>query len=371
MMRRRYLALLLLAVLALLWWLTPHRAGGGTEGCAWICITWTPAPPTATPVPPTGTPAALSPAAVPVGYGAFFLGNEPAASYRAIADLGADWAAVRWVCDDLAACPVAWLDEMVSRATDAGLQVIVIWWVGEDGLPNGDCGKPVDLSALKKVAEELASRYAGRVQAWAYGWEVDGCAMALTWSRTQQWFYDGVKAGNPGAEVVLGLAYERFQPAGPFYQGFLPVMSTMLTRPAFDVVAFSGFDDFRAAWSPPGIEGKALAMRDMLRRSRIVADVAMVGGGLPSGPSDQWTLRSDALQAEGIRRILVECAKAGVRWCVLYRASDDTGDGADYGLLRADGSAKPAAGAFAETVGRLRAGESVPVVPGRDRMGKR
>lgn len=326
---------------------------GAPDAVGMVCATYTPERQTVSPV-PTKKPGTVEPlpSRLP-SYGAFVLGDEGPDVYQRMVQTGLDWAAIRVVCDEPAGC-IDWAASAVAAAHDAGLQTLVIAWIGEDGVSAGDCGTSQPLTALAMLGRELAG------DAVAYGWEPGGCAVPEDWAVTARSFYQGVDGRVP---VVLGIAAE-YWTGGPYDRDWLPrLLAALDGRRAFDVLGFSGWDDFRATWR--GVDGKAASMRAGLEAWDVSADVAMIGGGLPSGPSDQWTRRSLHLQAEGIRRIAVECARADIRWCMFYRARDGD-DWARFGIL-----GKPAGEMLASTLAALRRGEDVAVVPGRERMGKR
>ena len=65
-------------------------------------------------------------------------------------------------------------------------------------------------------------------------------------------------------------------------------------------------------------------------------------GGFASAPTDQWTTRSEAIQAEKMTTWIQQMRAANVPVAIIYRAQDQTGDDFKWGLLRENGSAKPA-----------------------------
>ena len=102
------------------------------------------------------------------------------------------------------------LDFAVDQARARGLKVLIDVF-GTPGWANGGKGTtvpPSDASAFGRFAERLASRYRGRVSAWEV-WNEPNLSRFWTGSVDEyvallKAGYAGLKAGDPGARVLLG-----------------------------------------------------------------------------------------------------------------------------------------------------------------------
>jgi hypothetical protein len=155
-------------------------------------------------------------------------------------------------------------------------------------------------------------------------------------------------AADAQARLIFGpVAYDRFynapagfSPTGPFNYDFVRAVLQALHAahgqeagwPFFDLMAFHNYNDFRNNWDgadgqQPEIVGKAAHLRsqqlvlpgsfDLSAMPLFVSEA-----GLPSGPSDAYTLRSEAYQAAYVGQVTARAAAAGVQGAVWYTLTD-------------------------------------------------
>lgn len=292
----------------------------GTPPCT-VCVEWA----TCTPTTPEPTATPLATHGPPERYvGAAMLGDEPADAHEWLASIGGNAVYTRVIFTNPPQW--GWADSAVARATDAGLAVWLVWWVGDDGSPDGDCGN-ADPATVEALAERIAKRYAGSVSLYSYGFEVDGCSSGWTWAATAQAAYRGHKRGDPASQVALSIAYERFDVFDRRFANQL--VAATGGREVADYLAVSHW------WT----YGKRLMQKrlelswalDMLDAKMIVG-----GGGEKIGPH----------QAEGVQWALLDCMDAD--WCILYRTVNVPQGQYRYGLFETDGTLTDGGRAFQE-----------------------
>lgn len=186
-----------------------------------------------------------------------------------------------------------------------------------------------------------------------------------------------IRAADPDATILFGgVAYDRFADypdldpgaaAGPFRHDFVRNVLGALQAahadepgyPFFDMIGFHNYNDFRDKWDGPGgrspeIVGKAQRFRQeqLLDPGRFdFTDMPLVSTevGIASGPSDEWTVRSEDYQAAYAGQVAVRALAAGLKAVIWYTATDYTGgDCSDLyswlllGLMRAEWVAEAA-----------------------------
>ncbi len=259
-------------------------------------------------------------------------------------------------------------DSMISLAAARGLRPVVVVYTAPEWAAGRRCG-PVDkvpLARYQEFIQALVERYDGDgaadapgspvVRYWEIGNEPDLAESVRGAEDYGSCFGDepavyaahlraawlGARAADPQARVIFGpVAYDRFHngpagfgPAGPFNYGFVRETLEALYDahgqeagwPFFDLMAFHNYNDFRNNWDgadgeQPEIIGKAAHLRaqqlvlpgkfDLSAMPLFVSEV-----GLPSGPSDSWTERSEAYQAAYVGQVTARAAAAGVQGAV-------------------------------------------------------
>lgn len=265
-------------------------------------------------------------------------------------------------------------DSMISLAAARGLRPVVVVYTAPEWAAGRRCG-PVDkvpLARYQEFIQALVERYDGDgaadapgspvVRYWEIGNEPDLAESVRGAEDYGSCFGDepavyaahlraawlGARAADPQARVIFGpVAYDRFHngpagfgPAGPFNYGFVRETLEALYDahgqeagwPFFDLMAFHNYNDFRNNWDgadgeQPEIIGKAAHLRaqqlvlpgkfDLSAMPLFVSEV-----GLPSGPSDSWTERSEANQAAYVGQVTARAAAAGVQGAVWYTLTD-------------------------------------------------
>lgn len=297
-------------------------------------------------------------------------------------------------------------DGMLGAVLGRQLTPVVVIYTAPSWAASLSCG-PVDKAPLQRYQDfvrALVERYDGDglddapgspvVRHWEIGNEPD-----LSQSRRGQEDYGscfgdspaayadqlreaflGARAADPQAQILFGaVAYDRFyngpegyQPKGPFNIDFTrQVLEQLHDRygqeagwPFFQVMAFHNYNDFRQNWdapdgSRPEIVGKAFQLREQqlrvpgkfdLRELPLFASEV----GLPSAPSDAYTLRSEDYQAAYLGQVFSRAAAAGIRgaiWFTLMDLPPGAGSAAcadpyawlAHGLLRSQWMAQAAA----------------------------
>lgn len=296
-------------------------------------------------------------------------------------------------------------DGLLGAALARELRPVVVVYTAPSWAATASCG-PVDKVSLDRYQDfirSLVERYDGDGLDDAPGspvaryWEI-GNEPDLSQSRRGQEDYGscfgdspeayaaqlraaylGARAADPGAQILFGaVAYDRFyngpegyRPTGPFHADFVRQVLERLHDahgqeagwPFFHLMAFHNYNDFRHNWdapdgSQPEIIGKASQLRerqmrvpgkfDLRHLPLFVSEV-----GLPSAPSDAFTLRSEAYQAAYVGQVFSRAAAAGARGAIWYTLTDllpsASPDCADpyawltHGLLRSQWVAQAAA----------------------------
>ncbi|HMA37560.1 MAG TPA: cellulase family glycosylhydrolase, partial [Chloroflexia bacterium] len=167
-----------------------------------------------------------------------------------------------------------------------------------------------------------------------------------------------VRTLDPQARVLLGgLAYEWFmdeKPPGPFNRTFLQDVVAAGGAPYFDYLNFHYYPQ-----NPhfPSIADKAAALRQLERGLGLDKPLVCTEVGLTSSSDPRWTApgwppNSEAVQGRFLVRAYVEGFAAGLSSIAWFTLRDwrDTNPGYQIflqtGLVRLDGSLKPAATAY-------------------------
>ena len=178
--------------------------------------------------------------------------------------------------------------------------------------------------------------------------------------------HNAVKTADPQAQIWMGgLAYDFFQPDGPFDPLFLDkVLNRLMTnaactaKPCFDVFNFHYYPAFRDLWNPfgPDLIGKARYLRSELQRYAINRPVALTEVGRPTdkeGPPDPGVVYSDTLTARYVPKAFARGLAARLTHVIWFTMVDDPSAVYKYGLLRSDGTPKRSYDAYRTTMGQI------------------
>ena len=137
--------------------------------------------------------------------------------------------------------------------------------------------------------------------------------------------YKAAKSADSESTIIFGgVAYDRFYnksgyspPGGPFDYHFVEnAMDEIETNygsdpdaPFFDWIGIHVYNDFRDNWDGAHYKQELKGKLDHFRRNQLPVawrsmPLAITEVGLSSNPSDQWTDRSDAIQAQYPGRVL-------------------------------------------------------------------
>jgi hypothetical protein len=339
----------------------------------------------------------------PIASGQLNIANVTWARARAL------WAAIE--PDDTTPRTRRWVmtDSVLALLAERGIRPIVVAYEHPEWAAGTPCGR-VDRVPLARYAEfvtALVERYDGdgvedapgspRVEYWeilnepdfdrsalaahpefgdpAYGY--GGCLGSdpLGYAELLRAAYLAAKAADPRAKVVFGaVAYDRFidhtafQPRGPFRYNFTRDVLINLHRahgtepdwPFFDAFAFHSYNDYRNNWDgPAGRDPELVGKVKHLRANQLVvpgvydlSSIPLISTevGLPSAPSDTFTLRSETYQAAYAGQAMMRALAANLHIAVWFTTQDfATGECANpwkwlaYGLLRSKWVADEAA----------------------------
>jgi hypothetical protein len=343
--------------------------GGGLSGTRTFPIgapvtptpTETPKPtqtptPTPTPTPtviPTPTPTGTPPPVTGFALGSAWLGNENVSSWATVKDAGAQWARIRvfYTGTDVSGLSNwwAWPDDQIRKAEQSGYRVILLawWWPGGAPSQHGDM-TTASVADSNAFWSAIAQHYRGR--GLTYQIENEPDMAPTTFPKLDQWpervlgAAEAIKAADPQARVIApALAYEPSAGAHSEKTHYQQVFSNSSCK--VDAAALHAYMDFNTRWSG-GLTGKVNTFRQDIRVYRNGAyytpSVWITEGGIASAPTDQWNTRSETLQALGMTSWIQQMRAANVPVAIIYRAQDQSGDPMKWGLLREDGSAKPA-----------------------------
>lgn len=217
----------------------------------------------------------------------------------------------------------------------------------------------------------IVKRYAGRIDRWIFWNEPDipPDMVGSTWAGTDNEFYNlmktgylAAKAANPNATVIFpGTTYwvDIQRNNHLFFQRILDLAAQDPTAPAnnwyMDAV------DLHVYSRPSDLYKIPLAYRDVMRQHGI--DKPITISEMNVVPYDDPTVKVDHAfyratldqQAAFMMQACVYAMAAGVRWISVYKLKESSisAEG-PYGLIRADGSQRPAYSAYKTAIGVLK-----------------
>lgn len=313
--------------------------------------------------------------------GAVVLSNEPTQNamlrewdpYDVARHIGMDFVRARvklkWPLD------FAWLDDVVARCKANGLKCMVVWWI-ENGPPLGDTTTGMLLPNLEAACEQLGARYGSDVWAWVVENEPDATGRVLPreYAYRVHTALQGFRR-TTGSLVVAGEL--RAEGAGqlPWTAAWLANQQLLGSWP--DAVGFHYYDSSRNQWKDGrnyGLRAKVAWLRNLLSTYGQSLPVWLTETGAASSPTDQWTYRSEELQAQAVVRLMMEVENQ-VPVCAWYRLADQPVNPERYklGLYAANGMPKLALYEWIKLLEPRR--EGLPLATndamGPDRIGKR
>ena len=326
-----------------------------------------------------------SSAEAPVG-SALFEADVDGPAPEMLREAGATWAKTRvlWKlvqADSAFPARYDWSasDHLVGESAAAGLRNLTVVYANPRWVTEREC-LPVPAEYLRRYGDffrAMVERYDGdgvddapngaTVNYWQISNEVDfdptaesgegdygGCAGNDPTAYAEQLVtaYRAAKLADPEAQVgVSPMAFDRFTaasappgwsaPPGPFVYGYMTQLIGKLYQahaddadlPFFDFVSLHNYNDNGHFWDGEGgmdreLVGKARAFRETQLMVPGVADLRglplyVTETGLASAPSDEWTERSEALQAEYVGQTLVRGLAAGAKAVLWYTARDN------------------------------------------------
>ncbi len=267
-------------------------------------------------------------------------------------------------------------DRLLGATTAAGFRNVVVVYANPPWAADSECGpvRPERMADYAAFWSALVERYDGDGEAdapegavahiWQVSNEVDFDPTAVSaeadyggcfgndpaaYAEQLAVAYRAIKAADPGAQVGFGpVAYDRFTVAsappgwtgspGPFVHDFTQRALEHLYRhhpadkqlPFFDFVAIHNYNDNADQWDRPPLRemlGRISAFRneqlalpgfyDLRRMPLVVSET-----GLAASPSDEWTERSEALQAAYVAQTFVRAMAVGAVAAIWYSARD-------------------------------------------------
>ncbi len=292
-------------------------------------------------------------------------------------------------------------DWLFGDATAAGFRVIASVYANPDWVSTREC-LPVDPQFLERYAAlwtALVERYDGdglddapngaTVGWWQVGNESDfdpnaGDALGegdygscfghspAAYAEQLVTAFRAARVADDGVRIGFGpVAWDRFTeqtmppgwtaPAGPYVRDFTQRALEALYAdhpddpelPFFDFVGLHNYNDNAHFWDDP-VRGRELVGRVAGFRAEQLAlpgvydlrdiPILISETGMPTAPSDEWTLRSEELQAAYVGQTMVRAYAADVIAAIWYTARDNTFgdcvpphyDWLTFGLMRSD-----------------------------------
>lgn len=368
---------------------------------ATACAAPTPSPtprPTPTVVPTAET---LGRTELPLGV-QVFEDDVTTPALEHLREAGVAWARVRalWKLSEPRPGQYDWTvtDRLFGDATAAGFRMVAVVYANPDWVTEAEC-RPVPPDKIERYAafwQALVERYDGDgrddapegsvVRYWQVSNEPDfdpgqaegegdygGCFGDDPQRYAAQLVvaYRAAKAADPAAQVGFGpVAWDRFTadsmppgwtaPPGPYVLDFTQRALEALYRdqagqpdlPFCDFVGLHNYPDNAHYWDQGGrreLVAKVAAFResqlalpgvfDLRRLPLLISET-----GMPAGPSDEWTERSEALQAVYVGQTMVRALAAQALAAIWYTARDNIlgdclpphYDWLSFGLMRSD-----------------------------------
>jgi hypothetical protein len=255
----------------------------------------------------------------------------------------------------------AWLDDWLARLSARDIEVILTLAGNPDWAAtylSGPIDK-VDISELTDFMAAAVARYSAppyNVKHWELYNEPDNGSEVYAEAGWGYWgndpdlyaemlaaVYPKIKMADPDAQVLFGgLAYDYFEPDGPFVRDFLDKVLQHGGGPYFDIMNFHYYPSFDSTWNPygPAIIGKAEYLRGKLAeygvdKPFICTEISMWSDAAHGGSYEK--------QSRYVPLAFVRSIAADLGVTIWYKLVDDAAVGVTkYGLLEADLTPKPA-----------------------------
>jgi hypothetical protein len=179
--------------------------------------------------------------------------------------------------------------------------------------------------------------------------------------------YQPIKDADPAAQVLFGgIAYDRWEPEGPFVEAFLDdVLGEMEARGRypFDMMNFHYYPVFRARWEAYGTDiiGKANFIREKMADYGAEKPLICTEAGLWSDcrePDDEVVCSSYEEQSRYVPQLYARGEAAGLDINIWFMLVDsEIPDDLKHGLLETDLEPKPAYTAYQALAEQLTSAE--------------
>ncbi len=182
--------------------------------------------------------------------------------------------------------------------------------------------------------------------------------------------YPAIKAANPNAQVMFGgIAYDWFEPNGPFVFDFLPTVLSTGGCAHFDIMNFHAYPAFADNWAPygPGLTEKTAAIRAVVQQHcGVDKPIAVTEAGWHSNVQPPFFDTTPQTQAHYVIQLFAQAKAAGLDSFIWWLLTDQMiGDEYPYknGLVGELGEYKPAFTAYANGVAELTTATFVRTLP--------
>ncbi|HEX3244601.1 MAG TPA: hypothetical protein VHX16_04285 [Chloroflexota bacterium] len=279
--------------------------------------------------------------------------------------------------------PTYYSDERIeaqarSGVTEVGVIVYTPAWAAIDpnrgwgAVPRGLDLPPSDQrNVFARFVNRLAAKYRGTVDHWIVWNEPDlvnlETKVSGNWAGTEQEFwqlqksaYLGIKQANPNATVMMsGFSYWHSKELGrpQYLKRLLDIAAGDSTSPAnnwyFDGVTVHAYGNPWNSFALPEMYRRMLAERGLERKPVWITEANVIPWDDPIGviPREPWRATMDE-QASFVVESFALSLAANVERMTIYKLLDEQAeDGQYFGLVRSDGSTRPAYRALQTAIG--------------------
>jgi hypothetical protein len=269
--------------------------------------------------------------------------------------------------------PGYYTDDRIAAQAKRGITLVGVivytpGWAAEDAskgwaaVPKGLDKPPTDAqNTFGRFVNKLADKYKGTVDNWIIWNEpdlIDKDKVSPTWSGTEAQFwqlqktgYLAIKQANPNAKVSMpGFSHWHAKEAGlePYFKRLLDIAANDSTAPKnnwyFDAVPTHAYANPLNSFALPTTYRRMLAERGLQDKGVWIIESNAVPWDDPVGllPREPWRSSMDQ-QASYVIEAFALGVAANVERMSIYKMRDEyPEDGQYFGLIREDGSARPA-----------------------------
>ncbi|MFN0070970.1 MAG: hypothetical protein ACKVVP_05710 [Chloroflexota bacterium] len=270
--------------------------------------------------------------------------------------------------------PGYYTDERIAAQAKRGVTLVGVivytpTWAAEDpskgwaAVPKGIDRPHTDAqNTFARFVNRLAAKYKGTVDQWIIWNEPDlidlESKVSPTWSGTEQQFWNlqksgylAIKQANPQAKVLLpGFSHWHAKEAGlqPYLKRLLDIGAADTTAPRnnwyFDGVPTHAYANPLNSFALPTVYRRMLAERGLQDKGIWIIESNAVPWDDPIGqlPREPWRASMDEQSSYVIQAFALGVA-ADIERMSIYKMRDEfVEDGQYFGLIREDGSARPA-----------------------------